>query len=213
MAEQQTTQIKRQTAYKCSISALISGMFVKTSGWESNYVMTDYGDFSRVNIIAVVVSKEENNVSLDDGTGVINARSFDNPEIFSEINVGDIIITVARPREFNNQLYLTVEIIRRIEPGWVAYRKKELSLLKKIRNVEELKGQKPKEPEIVQSASTSNSKDRLLRIIAQLDKGEGAGIDDVIKLSGVSYAEEMIQDMILKGELFEAKPGRLKILT
>ena len=54
MAEQ---EFKRQTAYKCTIATLNKGVFVKKQGWESNYLMTEYGDFSRVNIIAVIVDK------------------------------------------------------------------------------------------------------------------------------------------------------------
>src|SRR3989344_5883616 len=116
-------EFKRQTAYKCSIADLERGVFVKRPGWESSYVMTDYGDFSRVNIIALVVLKDESSITLDDGTAQIVARVFDKNEIIEDINIGDPILAIARPREYNSQIYLTLDIIRKIsDMGWIAYR-------------------------------------------------------------------------------------------
>lgn len=206
-------EIKRQIAFKCNIVSLNNGVFVRKPGWESNYVMTDYGDFSRVNIIAVVVAKDENSLTLDDGTGNIVARTFDQREKFLDINIGDLVLTVARPREFNNQIYLTVEIIKKIDKTWINYRKKELNLIKKVREVNSLK-KKEEKPEalIVENTSTVSSKERLIKIISQLDTGSGASIDDVITISKISNSEDIIQDMLLKGEIFEIKPGRLKLM-
>jgi RPA family protein len=111
---QSNTEFKRQIAYKCSINSLASGVFVKKPGWESNYMMTDYGDFSRVNIIAVIVAKDENSITLDDGTGQVIGRIFDNTDRLSDIDIGDLVLVIARPREFNSQLYLALEIIKKI---------------------------------------------------------------------------------------------------
>lgn len=213
MADVSSTEIKRQIAYKCNIVSLNDGVFVRKPGWESNFVMTDYGDFSRVNIVAVVVAKEENSITLDDGTGNIVARTFESPEKLAGANVGDLILTIARPREFNNQIYLTVEIIKKIDKDWINYRKKELNLIKKVREVNSLKIKQEKtEPAIIESPSTASSRERLIRIITQLDTGSGASIDDVITISKIANAEEIIQDMLLKGEIFEIKAGKLKLM-
>jgi RPA family protein len=211
MAEQ---EIKRQTAYKCTIATLNKGVFVKKQGWESNYIMTEYGDFSRVSIIAVIVGKDENSVTLDDGTGQISGRVFERVEQLERLNVGNIVLVIGRPREFNNTIYLTIEIIRSIENGWIAYRKKELTLIKKIREISELPKVEKKtlEPEIVESAGTLNSKDRMTKLIKDLDKGEGASIDDVIRFSKVANGEELISDMMMRGEVYEAKAGHIKLM-
>jgi RPA family protein len=210
---QSNTEFKRQIAYKCSINSLASGVFVKKPGWESNYVMTDYGDFSRVNIIAVIVAKDENSITLDDGTGQVIGRIFDNTDRLSDIDIGDLVLVIARPREFNSQLYLALEIIKKIgNKGWINYRKKELLLIQKVRNVDVLKKIEKPEAEIVQNVSTVNSKERIIQIIKQLDAGSGTGIDDIIMLSKISNAEDIIQDMLLKGEIFEIKAGRLKLM-
>ena len=211
MAEQ---EIKRQTAYKCTIATLNKGVFIKKQGWESNYLMTEYGDFSRVNIMAVIVGKDENSVTLDDGTGQISGRIFERTEQLEKIEVGSVVLVIGRPREFNNAIYLTIEIITTIEIGWIAYRKKELALIKKIREISDLPKTEKKtlEPEIVESTGTINSKDRMTKLIRDLDKGDGASIDDVIKFSKITNGEELISDMMMRGEVYEAKAGYIKLM-
>jgi len=209
------TDIKRQIAYKCNIKELNKGVFVKRQGWESNYVMTDFGDFSRVNIIGVIVAKEDNVLTIEDGTGQITARTFNDLYKVMEINIGDLVLVIARPREFNNQLYLALEIIKKIDnKGWINYRKKELLLIKRIRNVELLKDSKStaNEPEIVENVSTLNSKERMINFIKQLDSGSGASIDDIMTVSKIKNAEDIIQDMLLKGEVYEVKAGKIKLM-
>jgi len=207
-------EIKRQTAYKCTIATLNKGVFVKKQGWESNYVMTEYGDFSRVNIIAVVVEKDDNNsITLDDGTDKISGKLFERIEQLEEINIGSIVLVIGRPREFNNKIYLTIEIVKSIIPGWITYRKKELTLLKKIRKLEELpKEKKNLEPEIIESTGTLSSKDKIAKLIKELDRGDGASIDDVMRLSKVTKGEELISDMMMRGEIYESKAGHVKTM-
>ena len=166
-----------------------------------------------MNIIAVIVAKDENSITLDDGTGQVIGRIFDNTDRLSDIDIGDLVLVIARPREFNSQLYLALEIIKKIgNKGWINYRKKELLLIQKVRNVDVLKKIEKPEAEIVQNVSTVNSKERIIQIIKQLDAGSGTGIDDIIMLSKISNAEDIIQDMLLKGEIFEIKAGRLKLM-
>ena len=211
MAEQ---EFKRQTAYKCNINTLNKGSFVKKEGWESNYLMTEYGDFSRINIMAVVVGKEENNLTLDDGTGQISGRLFERTEQIENINVGDVVLIIGRPREYNNRTYLTIELVKKIEPGWVAYRKKELTLIKKLREIEETPKLEKRalEPEIVENVSTLSSKEKIAKLIRELDRSDGASINDVLRLSKVSNGEELISDMMMRGEIYESKAGYVKLM-
>ncbi len=213
MAEQ-ATDFKRQTAYKCNIAALNNSAFVKREGWESNYVMTEYGDFSRVNLLGVVVDKDENSITIDDGTGQISGRMFERTELLQGTTIGDSVIIIGRPREYSGNKYLTIEIIKKIDRRWLGYRKKELSLIKKIRNNDQLrKIESPiQEPQIVQSEITINSKEKMMKIINELDKGDGVMLEDVLKLSNVSNGEELVSDMLMLGEAYEPKPGRIKLM-
>jgi len=207
-------EIKRQTAYKCSISTLISGVFIKKQGWESSYIMTEYGDFSRVNIMAVVVSKDDTSVVLDDGTSQINGKMFDKTEQMLPIIIGDVVMVIGRPRDFNNQIYLTIELIKQISPSWVAYRKKELSLIKQLRKLDDIPKIEKKvlEPEIIENTSNLSSKDKIAQVIKSLDRGEGANIEDVLRLSKISNGEDVISDMMMRGEIFELKAGYVKLM-
>lgn len=207
-------EIKRQTAYKCTINTLNKGVLVKKQGWESNYLMTEYGDLSRINLIAVVVEKEDSTLNLDDGSGQISGRLFERPEQLEKISVGDIVLVIGRPREFNDKIYLTLELVKKIEPGWVAYRKKELTLIQKVReSTEGLKIEKKRiEPEIIESTTTIGSKDKIAKFIKELDRGDGASIDDVLRLSKVSNGEELLSDMMMRGEVYEAKAGYIKLM-
>lgn len=211
MADEQRTDFKRQTAYKCSIDSLNKGVFVKRPGWESSYLMTDYGDFSRVNIIAVIVGKDENSITIDDGTGQMIARVFDKTELIANVIIGCPVLLIARPREYNNQIYLTIDIIKKItDKGWIAYRKKELSLIKKVRDI--ARPEVKKDAEEVQSKSTMNSKERIISLIKELDNGQGADIDEVILFSKIKNSEDIIKDFILRGEAFELRPGKVKLM-
>ncbi|HYD03097.1 MAG TPA: hypothetical protein VEC16_02255 [Alphaproteobacteria bacterium] len=209
-------EIKRQTAYKCTIDTLNKGIFVKKTGWESSYIVTDYGDFARVNIIAVVVERQEAGVVIDDGTGQISGRLFDKTEQLDSISIGDIVIVIGKPRDYNDKMYLTIEIIKKISPEWIGYRKKELTLIKKIRettsNQAQAKPARQLEPEIVQNESTFASKERVAKIIKDLDRGSGANIDDVLRMSKASNGEEIISDMLMRGEIYEFKAGHVKLM-
>jgi hypothetical protein len=49
-------------------------------------------------------------------------------------------------------------------------------------------------------------------VIRRLDKGDGADITEVIKESKDENAEKIIKNLIKIGELFEIRPGKIKIL-
>jgi len=176
--------------------------------------MTEFGDFSRVNLLAVVVGKEESGLTLDDGTGQISGRLFEKIEQLSNIQIGSVVLIIGRPREYNNKIYLTLEIVKNIDPGWIAYRKKELTLVEKIRTLNDLPKLEKKalEPEIIENTSTLGSKEKVAKLIKELDKGDGASINDVVKFSKISNGEDIISDMMMRGEIYESKAGHIRLM-
>ena len=59
MAEEKEQQ-KRQVACKTRVSEILGGRYVKEEGWMPNYIeTTSRKKISRINIIGVVVSSEE----------------------------------------------------------------------------------------------------------------------------------------------------------
>ncbi len=197
-------QQNRQTAYKVKISDLVNGVFVKEEGWEPNYVMVDDIKVSRVNLICVVVSKEFNesyqSIIVDDGTGKISVRSFDEKINFDDFEVGDVVLLIARLREFNKEKYLAPEIIKKIEnKKWIELRKLELS-----------KNQmKENKKEIVVEDDEENDIDKVLDVVRKLDCGDGANFEDVVQQI---KDEKIVYELLKQGEIFEFKPGKLKVL-
>ena len=123
-------EIQRQTAYKCTIRQILESKYVQQQGWEPNYLEMDINKkVGRVNIIAAVVSKENNTITVDDGSGQINLILFQDQERANNIDIADLLMIIARPREYQNQRYLVPEILKKIEDTrWVKYRKKELEI-------------------------------------------------------------------------------------
>lgn len=199
--------IKREIAKKCKIKDLDKGRYVKREGWEPNYFETEYGRVSRVNMIGFIVGKDEQSLLFDDGTGTIPLRSFEELKKIKQ-EVGTLVLVVGKPRSFNEQSYIMPEIIKTIQnPKWMIHRKKELELRKKIRIQEtplkeEKLDEKPKESLI----------DTIMSKIIQLDQGNGVRISDVIEGFNITQGNKEINNLIEQGEIFEIKPGIVKII-
>ena len=54
--------------------------------------------------------------------------------------------------------------------------------------------------------------DEIYSLIKSLDNGDGVSVDDVIKSSKDKSAEFIINKLLESGDIFEIKPGRLKVL-
>ncbi|MBU1198449.1 MAG: hypothetical protein KKF46_08695 [Nanoarchaeota archaeon] len=201
-------QIKRETAFMCKVNDLLNGSFVKTEGWNPSYFSTAYGDISRVNLTGVIVSKEQGgSVVIDDGSGRILLRSFEN-DAFENINVGDLVLIIGRPRIYNEQKYVLPEIVKKIEQKWGVYRQLKLEVLRKKIKVKKVENRIP----VKGDTQPVNYFQKILEFIKDLDTGEGAETEEVIKRSQAKNAEELIQKLIEEGEIFEVRPGKLKIL-
>lgn len=229
-------EVKRQTAYKCSVKMILDGNYVQKPGWDPNYVESNGLQISRANILAVIVSKEGNSFTLDDGTGQIQVMSFGEDQKFKEREVGDVVLVIARPREYNQRRFLVPEIVKKIENGkWIDYRKAELSIypfVESEKNEEKTKTKQPepksKETKIkkipdeeisaldkkikLETGFEDNYASIILSTIRKLDKGDGASINDIIKQSGLEKAEKYIKSLINEGEIFEIRTGKIKIL-
>ena len=71
------------------------------------------------------------------------------------------------------------------------------------------------EPQVQETPAPKNNPfDIIIATITKLDTGDGADIDEVISSSGIdeSQAENIINNLLMDGEAFEIRPGRLKLL-
>ena len=252
----------REPAKMIPLSYIKGAQYQKQEGWNPNYIEVNSERIFRVNVIGIVVSKEqispENYIlSVDDGFSTMPLRTFDKPEIFSTVSIGDSVIVVGKPREFSGQRYILTEILKKIENSkWIIYRQRlfekkgfenfSLSVNKEEKviqntkvlgagnidmNFEETKKEKivhskNEEPELVVTEEIvseeviedsevldKNSPGEIIySLIKNLDSGEGADIDAIIKKSNLKDAEKIIDRFIKEGEIYQSKPGKVKIL-
>ena len=200
--EDSTKEFKRATAIKVLVKDLLNGEFIRKSGWESSYIDTGQGSAARVNVMGYIVLIQESNYVLDDGTGNISLRFFNEQK--KDFEVGDLVHVIGRPRQFNNEIYIAIEIIKKVEPKWMAVRKVELNnkLTTRKKTVVEEK---------VGTAST-NIYDKVIESIRVHDNGEGADFDEVVRNSKIPNCDGIIKNLLEEGIIYAPHKGRLKVL-
>ena len=87
---------KRQIAYKVNIKDIIDSRYIKNEGFTPNYLELNSHEISRINIVGVVIQKSDLNnykmLVIDDGTGKISARVFENNLVLDKIDASDVVL-------------------------------------------------------------------------------------------------------------------------
>ncbi|MBN2203055.1 MAG: hypothetical protein JW700_02635 [Candidatus Aenigmarchaeota archaeon] len=145
--------IKRLTAKKVSVKEIQEGKYVKREGFQSSYVLTNLGRrLSRVRLLALIVNKfvsddeKYASITLDDSTDTIRCKSFVNTKIFDGFGPGDLVDLFGKLREYNGEIYIMAEIIRKADPNMETLRMLELENTseeqrKKIKKIQGLQKQ------------------------------------------------------------------------
>ena len=146
-------EIKRITAKKASIGEIDSGTFVRKSGFESSYILTNLGRrLSRVNILGLIVDKfispdeRYSTITLDDSTDTIRCKTFVNIKIFDGFGEGDLVNVFGMIREYNGEIYVIPEIVKKLESNFETLRLLELEKIfreqrEKIKKIREMQKQ------------------------------------------------------------------------
>jgi RPA family protein len=213
---------KRLIAHNVAISEILGGRYVKEEGWNPSYIITENNlQISRVNIIATTISKSNvedkfDYIIVDDGSGEITLRNFGEIGIFKNINIGDTILIVGKVREYagenSKEKYLVPEILKHTDKRWINVRNIQLDKKKvdKIptEKIETIVEPKKEQPKVDQSPHYS-----IISMIKEFDKGDGADIQAIIdKNKENKQTENIINSLLLRGDIFEIKPGKLKVL-
>ncbi len=211
MPELQQKSFSRQVAYKVRVSDVLNASFDKDNVY-ATYIKLNNTDVSRINIIATLVYKTEDfsyaSAIIDDGSGRISLRGFENRLIFSKADVGDVVLVIGRIREFNNEKYIMPEILKKISLEWMNVRKLELMKNDKIK----LEATSSEIQNSNLGEEVANINEEIYLLIKRLDTGDGVAIDDVIKKFNNAEAEKILNILLEKGDIFEVKPGKLKVL-
>jgi hypothetical protein len=204
------SEIKRQTAYKCSITQVLNSKYIQQQGLIPNYLDLNGIKVSRINLIAILVSKEGNVLIADDGTGQLQIMLFEDRLKKNLPTLGSLLLIIGRPREHNNKIFLVPEIIKELKnQKWLELRKKELKILNHGTPI--IKEDTPTQFEPVKDEEIDNYHERIIKKIKELDKGEGAPYHEILNSLNIKNIEEKIQELIKEGELFEVK-GKIKTL-
>ena len=192
---------KREIAFKVRINDILEGEYVVNEGWEPNFIKTEDKKFSRVNVLGVVIDSSDNLIKIDDGTGKIILRSFN--ELVLDFRVGEVVLVIGRPREYNKERYIMPEIVKKVDAReWINVRKLELKQPVKI-----------KKPKIVEVKEVVVQEPfPILDLIKDLDRGKGVTTESIVENLGKD-SEKTIKKLLEEGEIFEISPGVLKILA
>lgn len=199
---------ERHVSRKLWVGEIREGTMQAGTDTEPNTLITARGPANRVNVLGVVVSTEDLPVStlvVDDSTGTITVRSFDHklPQ-----QVGMLVQIIGRPRQYQGEIYITAEAVAAVNKGWAAFRKAELG------NMQRVEESQPEPVAVTETpvADEPNKAERIISIIRQLDDGSGAAIEQIVAASKLAEAEQIIEQLLLHGDIFELRPGKVKVL-
>jgi len=191
--------MERLVAFKVTIADILSA---RPLG-EDRFLIADT-EVSRINLIATVISQEHaplETLLLDDGTGQIQARSFDTVR---DITPGSLVLIIGRLRSYGAERYVIIEILNgQILPGWTVVRRKE--------NPRTMGHQAPvieEKPEVVQPEEVPDQARELLQRITALDDGQGVPLDMIL----AECPERLVRQLMQQGDIFEVRPGFIKRL-
>jgi len=219
---------KRWTAYKMWIKDVAEGNYT-----EDGFINFHNLQANRVSILGTIVMKfigDDRRYGffiLDDGTETIRVRSFeDTVGLIDKANVGDIVDVVGRIRKYDNEIYVIPEIVKRIEdPNFELLRKLELMSQDKrfgavVKKEDVYPLPEPQQAsnstggETVEEDVVESPKQKVIKLIRELDKGDGANSESLISKSGLdkNVVENIINDMMNDGDIFEPRAGKIKLL-
>jgi len=208
MADQ---QFKRHIAFKFRIGDLL---IAKPIFDQEKFSFLELGDkkIQRVNIAGNIVDKYESDrdtkylsLTLDDGSGQIKLKSFgDDVEKFKSINQGETVIVIGVLRYWNNEVYISTEIIKMQDPKYLLVRKLELE-----------KQRKENAPLIENKQQVIAIKDKILEKIKNTESEGGIDTDKIImdlRETSPDVINQEIKKLLEEGIIFEPRPGKLRWL-
>lgn len=203
-------QFKRNVAYKFRIGDILMGKPVFDG---ERFSFLELGDkkIVRINIIGNIIDKYESEgdrkyifFTLDDGSGQIKIKCFgDEANKFKEIFQGQTILVVGVLRNFNNETYISPEIMKEQDPKYLLIRKLETEK-------ERSKNAQPMEKNQIVAL-----RDTILEMIKEAEKDGGIETDKIImELRNVApqMINQEIKKLLEEGIIFEPQPGKIRWL-
>jgi RecG-like helicase len=202
----QTQQFKRKIAYHFRVGEILKGNPILENE-RLKHVIINEKEIIRVNVIANIIDKfiqegekKFGSITLDDASGQIKAKVFGEDILkFSDFNQGDTVIIVGLLRYWNNEVYMTPEIIKKRDPKYLLIRKLERDKLQE-KNID--------------PAMLSDLKEKMIQKIKKADSEGGMDIETLIlelKEPPQTINKE-IQKLLEDGMAYEPRPGKIRFL-
>jgi len=212
--QMQGAPIQRQTARKVRIVDLTSGEWVKKDGMESSYVITPRKEkVARARIAATVVTRffsEDGNfasITLDDATGTIQAKLWRETALLKKPAVGDTVSLIGKVREYEGDIYIVPEIIRKISPAQQALFR--LEVLASMRS----QGAPEDQPAAKGKPAKDGSEGLRAKLLSVIEaSADGIRYAELFQKAGVpeEAAESVMNDLLGEGICYEPVPGKIK---
>jgi len=211
---------KRETAYKLRIGEILNGTPIieetknEETGNKERFRFLEIGEkqIIRVNLIANVIDKFSSEgekkfatVTVDDATGQVRLKLFgDDVSKFENLNHGDTILIIGLLRSYNNEVYVSPEIIKKIDPRYLLIRKLEIE-----------KNQKSRQADSDKSGQIGSLREEIIKTLQSSEDPGGVETEQIIlkiKSSDPSAINSEIIKLLEDGVIFEPRPGRVRYL-
>ncbi len=199
-------EFKRYVAYKMLISDILAGRIVFDAD-RFKFLEFRNKQIIRVNVIANITDKyiqdDEKkfaSLTLDDGSGQIKLKAFgEDIDKFKNYTQGDTVQVIGLLRTWNDEIYITPEIIKKREPPYLLLRKLETDLEK---------------PKILERSELSQLREQILDSVKKAEESGGIEIETMIlqlKQPPQTINSE-IKKLLEEGMVYEPRPGKLRYL-
>jgi RPA family protein len=199
-------QLKRKIAYKVRIGQ-INEAKQNLDGDRLRNIEINGKEIIRVNLIANIIDKyiqegekKYGNLGLDDASGQIKAKLFgDDTSKIDSFNQGDTVLVIGLIRSWNNELYLTPEIIKKKDPAFLLVRKLEVE---------------SQMPKTLDRSQIAELKDKILTMVKTAEPEGGIDIDKIIMdlKEPPNIINNEIKKLLEDGLCYEPRPGKLRYL-
>jgi len=207
MAETTGEIRKRNVAFKLRIGDVLKGVPMMDEG---KFLFLELGDKKvvRVNILANCVDKfvqegEKSFASLtvDDASGQLKLKVFgEDIERVKNIMQGDTLQIIGNMREWNGEIYMIPEVVKKVDARWLLVRKLEMDEARN--NMPEVEG------------GASEVKNLILDKIKGAESDGGIDRDALVMdvEAGPDVIEVEVKKLLEEGLVYEPRPGRLRYL-
>jgi len=200
-------QFKRNIAYKHRIGDLLDGKVVFDLDKFKFLELPGEKHVSRVNIIANIIEKyiqdDEKkfaSITLDDASGQIKIKSFgDDIHKIEKFEQGDTVLVIGVLRQWNNELYILPEIVKKRSPTYLFIRKLELDAEK---------------PKSLAPEELNSLREKLLDKVKTQEANGGAEVESLILelKSSPQVINQEIKKLLEEGIIYEPRPGKVRYL-